>query len=50
MSFPGWQLGELAAKDLLNRLGPGGAKLPITITMVRSELLIRQSSLRNAGN
>lgn len=50
MSFPGWQLGELAAKDLLNRLGPGSANQPGTITMVRSELLIRQSSLRNAGN
>jgi len=50
MWFPGVQLGELAAKDLLNRLGPGGARQPITITMVRSELLIRQSSLHNAGN
>jgi len=50
MSFPGGQLGELAAKDLLNRLNPGSARLPVTITMVRSELLIRQSSLHNAGN
>ena len=48
MSFPGWRLGELAAKDLINRLASGGAGQPITITMVRSELVIRQSSLRSA--
>jgi len=47
MNVPGSRLGELAAKDLLNRLGPGGARQLITITMVRSELIVRQSSQKN---